>query len=635
MRLLRPEGRRGALPAVLYIHGAGWVFGSKHTHDRLIRELCAGTGAVVVFPSYDLSPGARYPRAIEENYAVLAWLADHGAEGDIDASRIAVAGDCVGGNMAAAITLMAKERSGPKLAAQLLFYPVTDASFGTASYREFAEGYYLRRDGMQWLWDQYSRSDDERGQITASPLRATLEQLSGLPPALVITGEADVLRDEGEAYAKQTAPGGHQGDRRPVPGDHPRLRDAQRPARHVRRGGRDRAGQHVSTDSARTAFVNERREVTQVTEMTQTDIRTLLRSSAREAAGAPLPEEARQFAASVERATPQGLELRHLRYFVAVADAGTFTLAAEQMFIAQPTLSQQIRRLEEMVGTPLLRRRREGVQLTAAGTVFLEESRTALSLVEHAVRMTRTVAGLGRPLLRVAIPPGMPDALAAVTATRLQRRATDAGVDVAWLETSLDGNFSLIQQHRADAALGWVTGNQAVLPDRLDVMTLGEFEPEAWIPSSHPGRTAAPDQPWPAGRPGGGPRAATRASAGTYDSWLAILRSADPRFVFADPPFEQPLLMTLAFAAAASRPTAVLTGPRYPAGARSLAREDRAANAYGMVPVRLDQSPLTANASLVCARRLAPAAAAGHLRHRRGHNPATPRLRHDARCISG
>lgn len=201
VRFLRPAGLCGTLPAVLFIHGAGWVFGSTHTHDRLIRELCAGTRAVVVFPSYDLSPGSRYPRAVEENYAVLAWIAAHGADVGIDASRIAVAGDSVGGNMAAAMTLMTKERSGPKLTAQLLFYPVTDASFDTASYREFAEGYYLRRDGMRWFWDQYTRSEDERGQITASPLRATLEQLSGLPPALVITGQADVLRDEGEAYA--------------------------------------------------------------------------------------------------------------------------------------------------------------------------------------------------------------------------------------------------------------------------------------------------------------------------------------------------------------------------------------------------------------------------------------------------
>jgi len=202
VRVLRPAGRNGdTLPVVLYIHGAGWVFGSKHTHDRLIRELCAGTNATIVFPNYDLSPEARYPTAIEENYAALTWIAERGASDGIDASRIAVAGDSVGGNMAAAMTLMAKERSGPRLAAQLLFYPVTDASFDTGSYEQFAEGYYLRRDGMQWFWDQYTTSESDRDQITASPLRATVEELAGLPPALIITGEADVLRDEGEAYA--------------------------------------------------------------------------------------------------------------------------------------------------------------------------------------------------------------------------------------------------------------------------------------------------------------------------------------------------------------------------------------------------------------------------------------------------
>jgi acetyl esterase/lipase len=134
---------------------------------------------------------------------VLEWIAAHGAEHNIDALRIAVAGDSVGGNMSAAITLMTKQRSGPKLAAQVLFYPVTDASFDTESYHQFATGYFLRRDAMQWFWDQYTTDETDRAQITASPLRATLEQLAGLPPALVITGEADVLRDEGEAYANK------------------------------------------------------------------------------------------------------------------------------------------------------------------------------------------------------------------------------------------------------------------------------------------------------------------------------------------------------------------------------------------------------------------------------------------------
>ncbi|MBE8472051.1 alpha/beta hydrolase [Streptomyces justiciae] len=200
-RIVKPEGATGSLPVVVYIHGAGWVFGNAHTHDRLVRELAVGANAAVVFPEYDLSPEARYPVAIEQNYAVAKWVVEQGAGKGLDASRIAVAGDSVGGNMAAALTLMAKQRGDLPLVQQVLFYPVTDASFDTPSYHQFAEGYFLRRDAMQWFWDQYTTDEAERAQITASPLRAGTEQLTGLPPALVITGEADVLRDEGEAYA--------------------------------------------------------------------------------------------------------------------------------------------------------------------------------------------------------------------------------------------------------------------------------------------------------------------------------------------------------------------------------------------------------------------------------------------------
>jgi acetyl esterase/lipase len=203
VRIVRPRGASGSLPVVIYIHGAGWVFGDAHTHDRLVRELAVGAGVAVVFPEYDRSPEARYPVAIEQNYAVAQWVASSGADMDLDTDRIAVAGDSVGGNMTAALTLMAKQRGGPRLAAQVLFYPVTDAAFDTGSYREFAEGYYLRLDGMQWFWDQYTTDEAQRDEITASPLRATTEQLAGLPKALVITAEADVLRDEGEAYSRK------------------------------------------------------------------------------------------------------------------------------------------------------------------------------------------------------------------------------------------------------------------------------------------------------------------------------------------------------------------------------------------------------------------------------------------------
>ncbi|WP_262064556.1 alpha/beta hydrolase, partial [Streptomyces sp. STR69] len=202
-RIVRPAGVTGVLPVIIYIHGAGWVFGNAHTHDRLVRELAIGAHAAVVFPEYDLSPEARYPVAIEQNYTVAKWVVEQGATKDLDATRIAAVGDSVGGNMTAALTMMAKERGDVPLVQQVLFYPVTDANFDTASYHQFAEGYFLRRDGMQWFWNQYTTDETERAQITASPLRATTEQLTGLPPALVITGEADVLRDEGEAYANK------------------------------------------------------------------------------------------------------------------------------------------------------------------------------------------------------------------------------------------------------------------------------------------------------------------------------------------------------------------------------------------------------------------------------------------------
>ncbi|WP_284237304.1 alpha/beta hydrolase [Paenibacillus glycanilyticus] len=203
VRIFRAPNCTKKLPAILYIHGAGWVFGNSHTHDRLVRELAVGSEAAVVFPNYSLSPEAKYPTAIEEIYATLEWIVSNGDEHGIDTSRLYVAGDSVGGNMTAAITLMAKERKGPEIHKQLLFYPVTDAGNETESYKEFATGYFLRRDAMVWFWDQYTTTREEREEIYASPLRATTEQLKGLPQALIITGEADVLRDEGEAYANK------------------------------------------------------------------------------------------------------------------------------------------------------------------------------------------------------------------------------------------------------------------------------------------------------------------------------------------------------------------------------------------------------------------------------------------------
>ncbi len=293
-----------------------------------------------------------------------------------------------------------------------------------------------------------------------------------------------------------------------------------------------------------------------------------------------------------------GLELRHLRYLVAVADAGTFTHAAERMFIAQPTLSQQIRRLEEMVGTPLLQRRREGVRLTPAGSVLLEESRAMLSLLEHGISRSRQAAGLGRPRLRFVLPPYLPEGLAVGTASRLRSTAAAAGADITWLETPLDADFTVIRQRRADAGLGWLAPADGTLPDPLDVMSLGEYEPEVWIPSS-------------AGIGGRGtitldeladmavihtPR---RASAGTYDAWLAVLRTSQPRFEFTDPPFRHSLPMTLAFAATASRPTAVLTRPLHVAAAPNTpSTAQQVEDSYQMVRVQVERRPLTAVAAL-------------------------------------
>ena len=203
VRFVRPEGNTDKLPVIFYIHGAGWVFGSAQTHDKLIRELAVRTNSVVVFPEYSRSQEAKYPTAIEQSYAVLQKLSELAESKGLDLSELAVAGDSVGGNMATVMTILTKERQGLPIQKQLLFYPVTDANFTTDSYQEFAENYFLTKEGMKWFWDQYTTDDSERSEITASPLRATSEELADLPPALILTGEADILRDEGEAYARK------------------------------------------------------------------------------------------------------------------------------------------------------------------------------------------------------------------------------------------------------------------------------------------------------------------------------------------------------------------------------------------------------------------------------------------------
>ncbi|MGF6553042.1 acetyl esterase [Paraburkholderia youngii] len=203
VRLVKPAHNSGTLPVIMYFHGGGWVLGDENTHDRLVREIANGARAAVVFVDYDRSPEAKYPVPLEQAYAATEYVAQHAEEFGVDAARMAVVGDSVGGNMAAAVTLLAKERHGPQLRYQVLFYPVTDANFDDASYKEFANGPWLTRAAMQWFWDAYAPDAGDRGKITASPLRATEEELKGLPPALVITDENDVLRDEGEAYARK------------------------------------------------------------------------------------------------------------------------------------------------------------------------------------------------------------------------------------------------------------------------------------------------------------------------------------------------------------------------------------------------------------------------------------------------
>jgi acetyl esterase/lipase len=201
VRIVRPPDATGTLPAILYMHGGGWVLGNAHTHDRLVRELAVGTGAAVVFVEYDRSPEAHYPVAIEQGYATAQWIVREGAAYQLDPERIAIAGDSVGGGMTAALALMANDRGDVHFVQQSMYYPVTDAGMDTGSYEQFAEGYFLAAKGMAWFWDAYLPDLERRWEPYASPLRASDEQLVGLPPAFLIVDEADVLRDEGEAYA--------------------------------------------------------------------------------------------------------------------------------------------------------------------------------------------------------------------------------------------------------------------------------------------------------------------------------------------------------------------------------------------------------------------------------------------------
>lgn len=201
VRIYTPKGE-GPNPVIVYFHGGGWVICNLDTHDGICRSLTNLASAKVVSVDYRLAPDAKYPAAAEDCYAATQWVADHAAELDIDPTRIVVAGDSAGGNLAAAVPLMARDRGGPPLAFQLLVYPVTGRNYETQSWKDHGgPGTLLPAEDMVWYWDHYLRSDADAKEAYAAPLQAS--DLSGLPPALVITAEVDVLCDEGEAYARR------------------------------------------------------------------------------------------------------------------------------------------------------------------------------------------------------------------------------------------------------------------------------------------------------------------------------------------------------------------------------------------------------------------------------------------------
>ncbi|TDY19963.1 acetyl esterase/lipase [Paraburkholderia sp. BL6665CI2N2] len=208
--VVRPQGATGALPVFMFFHGGGWILGDFQTHERLVRDLVVQSGAAAVFVNYTPSPEAHYPVAINQAYAATEWVAAHGNEIGVDGSRLAVVGNSVGGNMAAVVSLMAKNRQGPAIRFQGLMWPVTDVNFSDGSYNAYPEGHFLTRPMMKWFWDAYTKDPKQRSEIYASPLRASIDQLKGLPPALIQVAQFDVLRDEGEAYGRKLDVAGNE-----------------------------------------------------------------------------------------------------------------------------------------------------------------------------------------------------------------------------------------------------------------------------------------------------------------------------------------------------------------------------------------------------------------------------------------
>ena len=203
LTIVKPQGATGTLPVFMFFHGGGWVLGDYPTHERLVRDLVTECGAAAVFVNYTPSPDAHFPVAINQAYEATRWVAEHGKEIGVDGSRLALAGNSVGGNMVAAVALQAKEHHTPAIRYQVMFWPVTDARFETGSYNQFSSGYFLSKNMMKWFWDNYTTKESDRRNILASPLEASSAQLKGLPPTLIQTAELDVLRDEGEAFGRK------------------------------------------------------------------------------------------------------------------------------------------------------------------------------------------------------------------------------------------------------------------------------------------------------------------------------------------------------------------------------------------------------------------------------------------------
>jgi len=210
LNVVRPEGQDGILPVFIFIHGGGWVLGDYPTHRRMVRDLVVGSGAAAVFVNYTPTPDAAYPRAINEIYTATKWVAEHGAEIGVDGKRLAIVGNSVGGNMTAVTSILAKERKGPEIKAAILMWPIVDADFTTESYQLFGADRFLTTPLMSWMYDMYISDVKKRSEIYASPLKATTEQLRGLPPTLILVAENDILRDEGEAYGRKLSEAGVQ-----------------------------------------------------------------------------------------------------------------------------------------------------------------------------------------------------------------------------------------------------------------------------------------------------------------------------------------------------------------------------------------------------------------------------------------